>query len=232
LAPALCSATEPGKAFESGATAGINERWRGSMESGFSMMSLQRYDLAVRYLTNALEQGAPARHVIDIYRTRGDAYFLNGERDKSLADYQRVLRATPTDAWDFRRRAGTNLLFGNYKAGAADYAKALALDPRDTKALNGLAWLRATCPNASFRNAPEAIRLATEACARTNWRDFGNIDTLGAAYAEAGQFDQALKYQEVATKNATGEDRRDREERLALYRQRKPYRDKPELEGD
>jgi serine/threonine-protein kinase len=168
--------------------------------------------------------------LIDIYRSRGDAYYLKGERDKALADYERVLRSTPSDAWDFRRRGGTNLLFGNYKAGAADYAKALELEPQDARTLNALAWLKATCPDASIRNAPAAIRLATEACTRTNWRDFGNIDTLAAAYAEAGQFDQALKYQEVATKNALPDDRREREERLALYRQRKPCRDKPGLE--
>ena len=53
------------------------------------------------------------------------------------------------------------------------------------------------------------------------------MDTLAAAHAEAGDFEQALKFQTKAldAKNLEPNDRSGMEDRLNLYRQRKPYRE-------
>ena len=80
---------------------------------------------------------------------------------------------------------------GNYKAAASDYAKGSALRPDDETALNALAWLRATCPDASVRNGREAIRSGTKACELTGWKDSSSIDTLAAATSLGGHVFQA-----------------------------------------
>jgi len=95
----------------------------------------------------------------------------------------------------------------------------------------GLALLRATCPVAELRDGTKAVELATKACELTNWKDSDYVDALAAAYAEAGDFDSAVKWQKEAInllpEHASAEARRDYESRLKLYQSSKPYRESP-----
>jgi len=71
--------------------------------------------------------------------------------------------------------------------------------------------------------------LATRACELTNWKEANHLDTLAAAYAECGDFAHAIEYQEKAQGLYKDEkDRKKGRDRLALYREKKPYRDVPE----
>ena len=58
--------------------------------------------------------------------------------------------------------------------------------------MNNLAWLLATCPEASLRNGAEAVQLAEKACQITEYHRTIIVGTLGAAYAEAGRFADAV----------------------------------------
>ena len=123
--------------------------------------------------------------------------------------------------------------------------KALALDGRATEALDHLrraaqfqpgwaapardaAWVLATWPAADTRDGAEAITLAERAAALTGRGDSRTLDTLAAAYAESGRFDDAAATAQdaLALAEAAGDD--DLAEgirtRLALYRRRTPYR--------
>jgi tetratricopeptide (TPR) repeat protein len=95
--------------------------------------------------------------------------------------------------------------------------------------VNGLAWILATSPTDSQRNGEEAVRLAEKACKLTENREHGLLDTLAAAYAELGRFDDAVKTQQEAIKLAQEADNQESvkiyEERLKLYEQRQPFRD-------
>jgi tetratricopeptide (TPR) repeat protein len=83
--------------------------------------------------------------------------------DTAMADYDRVLRIIPKDADDYVVRGRAYFEKGNYKEAASAFEKALQLFPNSDFALSGLAWLRATCPDASMRNGKEAIRMSMRA---------------------------------------------------------------------
>ncbi|UCE50418.1 MAG: tetratricopeptide repeat protein, partial [Phycisphaerales bacterium] len=97
--------------------------------------------------------------------------------------------------------------------------------------LHGLAWLQATYPLAELRDGTEAIKNATRACELTNWEEGSSIDTLAAAYAEAGDFESAVKWQEKAIALVSKPWRHMLDEgmkgRLELYQAHKPYHSSP-----
>jgi len=93
-------------------------------------------------------------------------------------------------------------------------------------AFNDLAWLLATCPEESLRDGRRAVELATRSCELTEWKGAGTLGTLAAAYAETGDFDKAVEWQEKAIKLYTSEgDKKEWSERLNLYKNRKPLRE-------
>ena len=80
------------------------------------------------------------------------------------------------------------------------------------------AWLRATCPNPALRNGQQAVVDAKAACNLTLWDDWDYIDTLAAAYAEAGDFDAAIKSEQKAISKTPDPDKiKGAQQRLALY---------------
>lgn len=84
-----------------------------------------------------------------------------------------------------------------------------------------------------MRDGKKAVEYARTACELTQWKDVALLDTLAAAYAEAGEFDEAIKWQEKALNSPDlasrfgGEAELEKARlRLKLYQERKPYRDK------
>jgi protein O-mannosyl-transferase len=73
-----------------------------------------------------------------------------------------------------------------------EYRETLRHAPDWPSVLNNLAWILSAHPDATVRNGPEAVRLATRACALTGQTNISALGTLAAAYAEAGQFTNAL----------------------------------------
>jgi tetratricopeptide (TPR) repeat protein len=106
--------------------------------------------------------------------------------------------------------------------------EAIISNPNDDWSYNLLAWIEATCPDSSVRDGKDAITAATKACELTHWSQWSWIDTLAAAYAESGDFQRAIQYQEMALRigNPPSSELQAMRERLALYKQSQPYREK------
>jgi hydroxymethylpyrimidine/phosphomethylpyrimidine kinase len=81
----------------------------------------------------------------------------------------------------------------------------LEIDPNDTQALNNMAWILATWPDALTRDAARAIALAERADSLTRGTSPMISATLAAAYAEAGRFPEALTTGRRALQLATAE---------------------------
>ncbi len=119
---------------------------------------------------------------------------------------------------------------GKYAEAIRFYRAALKAQPNQEGVLNNLAWLLASCPDAAFRNGPEAVRLATRACELTGFTRPLLIGTLAAAQAEAGNFQAAIATAQRAEALATAlrlEDVAARNrELIQLYRQGQPFHEK------
>lgn len=115
---------------------------------------------------------------------------------------------------------------GDCAGAIAGYLSAIALNPSNAGYYNGVAWYQATCEVAQYRNGKEAVKNATRACELTNYKDANLLDTLAAAYAEAGDFENALTWIYGALDLETdGNLKAAIRKHAKLFENHRPYRD-------
>jgi tetratricopeptide (TPR) repeat protein len=170
------------------------------------------------------------------YISRGIACLENRDYDRAIADFEEAIRIDPLTRFSYYRtysyheRAYACFKNGDYAKSIADWNVCLRLDPDDISALRNLADIFAACPNDEYRDGKRAVELATKAGDFCDWIDADLIDTLASAFAERGEFENAVEWQEKALGRTleTDKDRyRSRLSRLDLYKTGKPYRFKP-----
>jgi serine/threonine protein kinase/tetratricopeptide (TPR) repeat protein len=99
-----------------------------------------------------------------------------------------------------------------------------AAERGDPNAQNELAWQMATSDDPKLRDGPTAVSLAEKAVMATNRKNPSFLDTLAAAYAEAGQFAKAVSIQQEAI--ALSQDEGQKKElvfRLELFKANSPF---------
>jgi tetratricopeptide (TPR) repeat protein len=82
---------------------------------------------------------------------------------------------------------------GQFREAAAILRAAVARDPDQVVLLYNLSWLLATAPDDAVRDGPKAVKLAQRLVERTSAAEPLGLDALAAAYAEIGQFDEAVQ---------------------------------------
>jgi Zn-dependent membrane protease YugP/Flp pilus assembly protein TadD len=180
------------------------------------------YDRAIAVFTEALSQGG---HWPLARCNRGLAFLRKGDLPRALADCDEAIHLAPNEAIAYNNRGVVLMNLGNWARALTDLRTANRLDPQHPNALKNLAWLQATCPDALFRNGPEAIANATRAMQRAGDHGREWLDILAAAHAEAGQFDLAVRYQEQVLSRCAPSSRAEQQARLDLYRAGQPYRE-------
>ena len=160
------------------------------------------------------------------YDNRALAMRQKGEYDPAIKDDTEAMRLDPKNAVYVLNRGVIWERKKDYDRAMADYTASARLDPDYADAFAAQAWLWATNPDDTARDAKKALEAARKACELSEYKAWGCIDNLAAALAESGQFDEAVKQQKKALefKDVTDQDRKDMEERLKLYQDHKPYR--------
>lgn len=150
-----------------------------------------------------------------------------GKLDAAIEQYQQALQINQK-ALVLVSLANALREQGKVEASIEQYHRAIKLDPKSVLAMNNLAWIRATHRDATVRDGAKAVELAERACELTGYKLGAAMDTLAAAYAEAGRFDEAIdtasKAIDLATAAGEGTLIGGIRERLELYRKGIPFR--------
>jgi len=113
---------------------------------------------------------------------------------------------------------------GNMAAAAQQYDQAMHHRGTPLAAVRHLAWIRATAQDGSLRDGRRALRLAQKCARATRFSHADTLSVLAAAYAESGQFDQAVRWQSEAVRLAPSNARTVQQNRLDRLRQGRPLR--------
>lgn len=159
------------------------------------------------------------------YNNQGIFYAKKGQYDQAILYFNMALELNPKDTKAYYNRGHAYADKGQYDLAISDYTEALELNPGEARAYNSLAWLLATAKKPAFRNGKKAVELALKACELSGWKNPGYLDTLAAAYARMGDFENAVKWQEKAFKFPEVSREADAQQRLRLYQERKPWPD-------
>ena len=169
-------------------------------------------------------------HDAAAFFSRGASYANMGQFPLAIADFSESIRLKPQwDSFYTRGRAYENS--GRYGDAIADFYAALALKPGNfgTVAIqNESAWLLATCPDEKLRDGKKAVGIALTAWKNSGEKSRAVMDTLGAAYAEAGDFVDADRWEQkfLATPGLTPKEIADANARLDLYKQGEAYHER------
>jgi tetratricopeptide (TPR) repeat protein len=191
---------------------------------GDSFASAGQYDQAVAAYQSSL-QLSPDQP--DTQVKIGQCFLQIQSADQADAAFQAALDLQPDNS---DAHAGLGMILqsqGRDADAITHYRQALAARPDSLLALNNLAWLLATDSDPTLRNGPQAVTLAKRACEQTHYQKAFLIGTLAAAYAEAGQFDDAIaaaqKARDVATTNGETDLAARNTQLLKLYQSHHPF---------
>ena len=152
-----------------------------------------------------------------------------GQTDDALKTFEKALEATPRDVELYDDYAKFLDRTERPQEAVAVLRKGHEQVPDDPALANNLAWCLATSKHTEVRDGTEAVKLAEGLVAALGAENAATLDTLAAAYAEAGQFDKAVENATRAFEIARGKGREKLASRiaarLALYKKGRPFRD-------
>jgi len=144
------------------------------------------------------------KHVVDVtprnnfvgYLRLAKLYFSLGQDDHAVTALYSALEANskdPNARAMVRERLALELLKRGELAGAAKQYRLILAQRQDVPVcLNNLARILAVAADPALRNGAEAVPLARRACELTHFKDPSFLNTLAAALAEAGKFEEAI----------------------------------------
>jgi tetratricopeptide (TPR) repeat protein len=193
---------------------------------GGVLLRLGRVDEAVAQFQEALRTDP---ELVNARNNLGLVLLEAGRASDAAEQFRMALEADPDSVEAHVNLGGARLMQGRHAEAVKELREALRVEPGRAPVLSNLAWLLAASPDERVRDGAEAVRLAEQAVKLTGRKDALALDALGAAYAEAGRFGEAVRVTEEALKLAASRGDRMGVEamrmRVGLYRAGKAYRE-------
>jgi tetratricopeptide (TPR) repeat protein len=197
---------------------------------GETWKELSEYNKARVDYDMAAQMDNPELSIVDVIHNPR-LVFSRKEFDDIIAKLTEAIRRNPRDVNAYTVRARFFDGQTDYDKALADYDEVIRLNPRNPEPWAAEAWIAATCLKARFRDGKKAVHHATNVCALVGWNDYHSLDTLACAYAEAGDFASAVKWEQKALDLLPQEKdvrtrvdyERDFRSRLELFKAHKPF---------
>jgi tetratricopeptide (TPR) repeat protein len=151
---------------------------------------------------------------------RGFAWKRSDDAKRAMADFNRAIELDPKFALAWRVRGATWSGEGDYAQAKAHYTESIRLDPENPESLHHRAVLLSCCMIDDIRDGKQALADATKACDVTEWKNPLFLAGVAFAYAELGDFDNAVKWQQKSIDLGGGFG----QDRLELFKQKRPSR--------
>lgn len=133
----------------------------------------------------------------EAYCARAEAWYEKGYLEFAISDYTKAIQINPRYVRAIFGRANTWHEKKDYASAIMDYEKATEIDPQNAHIYNNYSWLLSTCPDGKIRDGTKALKLALKAI-EINPDEALFLDSLAAAYAELGNFKEAVQTQKKA----------------------------------
>jgi spermidine synthase len=183
---------------------------------------------ATTYVEIALQRdpkSAKAFHLLGVIRG------LQSRHSDAVEALQKAVDLAPEDATIHAELAVRLISVKRGGDATAHLREALRLEPQlsaDRGNLlwaNNLAWILATDPDPRLRNGAEAVEWATKICELDGYKSLALLDTLAAAFAEAGRFDEAVRVSKRMLEMTANRPQvaKNIAARLQLYQSSRPY---------
>ncbi len=194
---------------------------------GVILAQAGKFDLAIVHFQKVLEANPDSAAV---HSNLGRALAEKGRFAEGIAHFRKAVELRPEFAEAHLNLANALYFWQGNAADALDeWRKVLRLEPGRVPVLSQMARVLATDPEPAVRNGAEAVELAARAVHLSEGQDAEILDTLAAAYAEAGRFPEAVETGRRALAVATRQNNRPIAEslpaRIALYQTHTPYRE-------
>jgi tetratricopeptide (TPR) repeat protein len=162
---------------------------RARLNYGIDLYAAGRLKDAERELREAvrLKDTSAAAHA-----NLGPVLCALGQLDEGIDHLERALALDPEYTTAHGNLGEAYATQGKHALAARQFSLAVDASPDNPFLLNRLAWLLATSPEDDVRNGTRAVELATRAVSLTSRQDLMSLETLSAAYAEAGRFEDAV----------------------------------------
>jgi tetratricopeptide (TPR) repeat protein len=165
----------------------------------FDEAAYGRLDSAVTQLSETLNYDP---HSDALHNALGIVLSQQEKLNEALGQFHEAIDLNATSPWPYFNCAVALQEKGNAGEALTNYAKALERRPAWPEALDKLAFLLATCPDARWHNPDQAIQFARQANQLTGSASPVYLRTLALAYAAAGSFTNAVSTGEMAREKA------------------------------
>jgi tetratricopeptide (TPR) repeat protein len=200
---------------------------------GYALAQQGKLDKAIVHYSRALQINP---NYTKAHNNLGSVLAQQGNVKGAFYHYYEALRINPNYDGAYFNLGKMYANQGKIGKAIINYKEAIRINPNMTQALYNLSWINATCENENFRNSIEAVGLAEKLCDLTSYSQPLALDALAAAYAEAGKFKKAVitaqQGLELALEMGPKKLAMGLENRLALYRAGRPYRQTQPVEGN